>query len=112
MGRKKTVYNQGDKPVFVVYKNRKIYFRNNSRYVSHSEIREIIAASNGDFEVNGLDKDKFLLKILSESEKAQPVPSDLLYRAIKNGGFVAYIQKLEHPTVLPQHSFNTVIGAV
>lgn len=100
MGRHKSVYNQGDKPVFKYYKNRKTYFSNASRYVTHEEARQIIAECNGVFDVVGIDKEKFLMKILAAT--SNEVESDVLYRAIKHGGFVAYIKKLEsiaHETV-------------
>lgn len=93
MGRHKSVFNQGDKPVFKYYKNRKTYFSNASRYVTHEEARAIIAECSGDFDVVGIDKEKFLLKILSAS--TTEVETDVLYRAVKNGGFVNYIKLLE-----------------
>jgi hypothetical protein len=97
MGRRKSVYNEGDLPVFRHYKNRKTYFSNASKYVSHDEIREIIAKSSVGFDVFGIERDKFLVKVLVADNNMNEV--DVLHRAICNGGFVSYIKKLEAKSV-------------
>jgi len=110
MGRHKSVYTQGEKPVFKYYKNRKTYFSNASRYVTHEEARAIIAECSGDFDVLGIDKEKFLMKILSAT--SNDIESDVLYRAIKHGGFVSYIKKLEGVAHAAVYAIDKVIDVV
>lgn len=116
MGRHKSVFVEGTVPVFKYYRNRKTYFANASRYVTHEEIRNIIAASNGNFELQGaISKEKFLLKILTVASGEEV--TEVLFRAIKYGGFVNYIKMLEEagaalgndyhaPEIVKEPNFN------
>jgi hypothetical protein len=107
MGRHKSVYQSGQTPIFKYYKIRKTYFSNASRYVTHEEIRNIIAESDGNFDLHGeIDKEKFLMKILTVSSGKDV--TDVLYRAIKNGGFVSYIKQLEGNMETVNHVSDTV----